>query len=155
MEKIRLVIVDDELTSRNTLKKYLENDKTYEVVADFQNGKTVLEWLRKNPIDILLCDMQMAEMNGVELMRNVHIIDEYLPVIAISGFDDFNYVRGSLVNGAANYLLKHELSKKQLLHALDQVCEQYRIVPKGKKYTAKKGTAFMTSTVLPQKKSVN
>lgn len=139
MEKIRLVIVDDELTSRNTLKKYLENDKTYEVVADFQNGKTVLEWLRKNPIDILLCDMQMAEMNGVELMRNVHIIDEYLPVIAISGFDDFNYVRGSLVNGAANYLLKHELSKKQLLHALDQVCEQYRIVPKGKKIYRKKG----------------
>ena len=46
--------------------------------------------------------MQMPEMNGVELMRNVHIINEYLPVIAISGFDDFNFVRGSLVNGAAN-----------------------------------------------------
>lgn len=91
MEKIQLVLVDDELSSRNTIKKYLEENDIYEIIADFQNGKTALDWLRKNSVDILLCDMQMPEMNGVELMRNVHIINEYLPVIAISGFDDFNF----------------------------------------------------------------
>ena len=90
MEKIQLVLVDDELSSRNTIKKYLEENDIYEIIADFKNGKTALDWLRKNSVDILLCDMQMPEMNGVELMRNVHIINEYLPVIAISGFDDFN-----------------------------------------------------------------
>ena len=137
MEKIQLVLVDDELSSRNTIKKYLEENDTYEIIADFQNGKTALDWLRKNSVDILLCDMQMPEMNGVELMRNVHIINEYLPVIAISGFDDFNFVRGSLVNGAANYLLKHELTKEYLLHVLDQVREQYRIVPKERKFIGK------------------
>lgn len=139
MEKIKLVIVDDELTSRNTIKKYLENNEIYEIVADFQNGKSALEWLRKNGADILLCDMQMPEMNGVELMRNVHIIDEYLPIIAISGFDDFNFVRGSLINGAANYLLKHELSQEYLIRVLDQVREQYRIVPKGSVVYQKRG----------------
>ena len=135
----QLVLVDDELSSRNTIKKYLEENDIYEIIADFKNGKTALDWLRKNSVDILLCDMQMPEMNGVELMRNVHIINEYLPVIAISGFDDFNFVRGSLVNGAANYLLKHELTKEYLLHVLDQVREQYRIVPKGKKVYRKRG----------------
>lgn len=139
MEKIKIVIVDDELTSRNTIKKYLEDSSVYEIIEDFQNGKTALEWMRKNSVDIVLCDMQMPEMNGVELMRNIHIIDEYLPVVAISGFDDFNYVRGSLVNGAANYLLKHELSKEHLIYVLDQVREQYRIVPKGKNIYRKKG----------------
>lgn len=114
MEKIKLALVDDELISRNTIKKYLQGNETYEVAADFQNGKTALEWLRKNSVDILLCDMQMPEMDGVELMRSVHIIDEYLPIIAISGFDDFDYVRGSLINGAANYLLKHEITKEKL-----------------------------------------
>ena len=103
MEKIQLVLVDDELSSRNTIKKYLEENDIYEIIADFKNGKTALDWLRKNSVDILLCDMQMPEMNGVELMRNVHIINEYLPVIAISGFDDFNFVRGSLVNGCLLY----------------------------------------------------
>lgn len=142
MEKIQLVLVDDELSSRNTIKKYLEENDTYEIIADFQNGKTALDWLRKNSVDILLCDMQMPEMNGVELMRNVHIINEYLPVIAISGFDDFNFVRGSLVNGAANYLLKHELTKEYLLHVLDQVREQYRIVPKGKKVYRKRDFVY-------------
>lgn len=137
MEKIQLVLVDDELSSRNTIKKYLEENDIYEIIADFKNGKTALDWLRKNSVDILLCDMQMPEMNGVELMRNVHIINEYLPVIAISGFDDFNFVRGSLVNGAANYLLKHELTKEYLLHVLDQVREQYRIVPKERKFIGK------------------
>ena len=131
MEKIKLALVDDEMTSRNAVKKILEGNDTYEVAADFQNGKTALEWLRKNSIDILLCDMQMPEMDGVELMRLVHIIDEYLPVIAISGFDDFNYVRGSLINGAANYLLKHEITQEKLLYALDQVRERYRIIPAG------------------------
>lgn len=145
MEKIKLILVDDELTSRNSIKKYLEKNDTYEIVADFQNGKTALDWLRKNSVDILLCDMQMPEMNGVELMRNVHIIDKYLPIVAISGFDDFNFVRGSLVNGAANYLLKHELTREHLVHVLDQVREQYRIVPKGKQIYRKKGFCIRDS----------
>lgn len=139
MQKIKIILVDDELTSRNTIKKYLENNDTYEVVADFVNGKNALEWLRKNKIDMILCDMQMPEINGVELMRNVHIIDEYLPIIAISGYDDFNYVRGSLINGAANYLLKHELSKEKLISVLNQVRDKYRIVPAGNDIYRKKG----------------
>lgn len=139
MEKIKLALVDDELISRNTIKKYLQGNETYEVAADFQNGKTALEWLRKNSVDILLCDMQMPEMDGVELMRSVHIIDEYLPIIAISGFDDFDYVRGSLINGAANYLLKHEITKEKLTYVLDQVRERYRIIPEGKEIRCQRG----------------
>ena len=121
MSKIKLILVDDELTSRNTIKNFLMNNKEYEVVADFSDGKSALDWLRKNDADILLCDMQMPEMNGVELMRLVHLINEFMPVIAISGFDNFDFVRGSLINGAANYLLKHELTKEGLLDVLNQV----------------------------------
>lgn len=129
MSKIKLAIADDELTSRNTIKSFLENNETYEVTADFSEGKAAVEWIRQNEIDILLCDMQMPEMNGVELMRVIHVINEFLPIIVISGFDDFNFVRGSLINGAENYLLKHELTKDKLINVLDQVREKYRIVP--------------------------
>lgn len=115
-------------------------------MADFSNGKSALEWLRENKIDIMLCDMQMPEVNGVELMRNVHIIDEYLPVIAISGYDDFNYVRGSLINGAANYLLKHELSREKLIRVLDQVKEKYRIVPDENMVYQKRGYCISDET---------
>ena len=129
MEKIKLAIIDDELLSRNMIKKLIQGNEQYEVAADFADGKSAVEWLRYNEIDILLCDMQMPEMNGVDLLRIIHVIHEYLPVIVISGFDNFDYVRGSLVNGAANYLLKHELTEKSLLQVLEQVREKYHIVP--------------------------
>ena len=143
MAKIKLMIVDDELISRNTIKKLLEKNESYEVVADFSDGKAALDWLRGNDIDILLCDMQMPGMNGVELIRMIHVINEFLPVIAISAFDNFDYVRGSLVNGAANYLLKHELTRKHLISALDQARDKYKIVPEEPSGTVS-GIAFMT-----------
>ena len=90
MNRIRILIVDDELTSRNTIKKLLEGSEIYEVAGDFSNGKMALDWLRQNTADIMLCDMQMPGIDGVELMRSVHIINEYLPIIAIRGFDDFD-----------------------------------------------------------------
>lgn len=132
MLKIKLLIVDDELTSRNTLKGLLRGSDDYEVAADFADARQALAWLRENEVDILLCDMQMPEIDGVELIRLVHIINEFLPVIAISGFDNFDYVRGSLINGTANYLLKHELTRERLIEALDQVREKYRITPTGR-----------------------
>lgn len=139
MNKIRLAVVDDELTGRNTIKGYLADNAQYEIVADFQNGRSALDWLRKNSVDILLCDMKMPDMDGVDLMWNVHVIAPYIPIIVISGFDDFNYVRGSLINDAANYLLKSELSAQSLVAALDQVCERYRITPKGGHVQQKRG----------------
>ena len=142
MAKIKLMIVDDELISRNTIKKLLEDNGSYEVVADFSDGNAALDWLRGNDIDILLCDMQMPGMNGVELIRMIHVINEFLPVIAISAFDNFDYVRGSLVNGAANYLLKHELTRKHLLSVLDQARDKYKIVPEERTIRHRVGYCF-------------
>lgn len=142
MAKIKLMIVDDELISRNTIKKLLEDNGSYEVVADFSDGNAALDWLRGNDIDILLCDMQMPGMNGVELIRMIHVINEFLPVIAISAFDNFDYVRGSLVNGAANYLLKHELTRKHLISVLDQARDKYKIVPEERTIRHRVGYCF-------------
>lgn len=152
MSKIKLAVVDDELTSRNTIKGYLAENAQYEIVADFQNGRSALEWLRKNSVDILLCDMKMPEMDGVELMWNIHVVAPYLPVIVISGFDDFNYVRGSLVNEAANYLLKSELTAQSLLTALDQVRERYRIVPKSGSVQQRRGCCVTDASMFTAEK---
>lgn len=137
--KIRIAVVDDELTSRNTIKRMLESNGTYEVVADFSEAKAALEWIRSNEIDILLCDMQMPEVDGIELMRMVRVIWPFLPIIVISSYADFDYVRGSLVNGAANYLLKHEMTEDKLLGVLESVRIKYRIEPKEKTISFKSG----------------
>lgn len=139
MSKIKLILVDDELISRNTIKNFLKDNISYEVVADFSDGKSALAWMRENDADILICDMQMPEITGVELMRLVHLVNEFMPVIAISGFDNFDYVRGSLINGAANYLLKHELTQNGLIEVLNQVRDKYRIVTREHNFCRRTG----------------
>jgi len=131
MNKIKIVAVDDDLTSRNLIKSYLNGNKEYEVVADFADGKSAIEWLRENEIDIILCDMQMPLMNGVEFVQMARVIKEFIPVIAISSFDDFNYTRGCMVNGIADYLLKHELTTAKFVDVLNQVRDKYKIQPEG------------------------
>ena len=139
MKRITLAIVDDDMVSRSSIKKYLENSDRYEIVMEFIDGKGLLNWLRGNSVDVLLCDMRMAEMDGVELMRALHLLYEYIPIVAISSFDDFYYVRGSLRNGAANYLLKHELTREYLESVLDKVCDQYNIHPSENRIYKKRG----------------
>lgn len=127
MGKLQIVVVDDDLAARNTVKGYLTDHPLYRVAADFQDGHTALAWLRQNSIDILLCDMQMPNMDGTELMRLVRVFMPDVVMIAISSFDDFQYTRGCLVEGAADYLLKHDLTKERLLSVLDTVRQRYRL----------------------------
>lgn len=127
MSKIQIIIIDDDVTARNTIKGYLSDHPLYEVVADFQEGRSALNWLQKNEVDILLCDMRMPNMDGLELIRLIHVRSPDLVVIAVSSFDDFCYTRGCLIEGAADYLLKHELSRESLQKVLDQVREKYRL----------------------------
>lgn len=138
-EKLKLIIVDDELTSRNLIKSLICDSTQYEVVADFADARLAIDWLRENEIDILLCDMQMPYMNGVEFIQLARSIYEFLPVIAISGFDDYNYTRGCMINGVADYLLKSELTKKKLLQTLNLVQEKYKLTPEDTKVKHKIG----------------
>lgn len=132
MNKIRIVIVDDDLAARNSIKLHLQDHPLYEVAADFQDGRAALRWLRENDVEILLCDMQMPAMDGLELLQMIRISLPDIAVIAISSFDDFRYTRGCMVAGVADYLLKHDLTRQRLLEVLDAVRERYRIQPVGR-----------------------
>lgn len=132
MNKIRIVIVDDDLAARNSIKLYLQHHPLYEVAADFQDGHAALQWLRENDVDILLCDMQMPTMDGLELLRLIRMSLPDIPAVAISSFDDFRYTRGCIVEGVADYLLKHDLTRERLLEVLDTVRKRYRIRPDGR-----------------------
>ena len=132
MNKIRIVVVDDDMAARSTIKRHLQQHPLYEVAADFQDGRAALAWIRQNGVDILLCDMQMPSMDGLELLRMVRVSAPDIAVIAVSSFDDFRYTRGCMVEGAADYLLKHELTQQRLLSVLDAVRDRYHIQPEGR-----------------------
>ena len=147
MERIKLIIVDDDLASRNQIKAYLSGNSDYEVVADFIGGKAAIDWLRDNETDMVLCDMQMPFMTGIEFIQILRVIKEYIPVIAISSFDDYDYLRGCMLNGATDYLLKHELNTDRLISALDGTKQKYQIRPENSNIVRRVGFCIQDSAL--------
>ena len=71
MAKIKLLIVDDHQLIRDGLKKYIANDPDFELVGEAENGVQALEVLAKTKVDIILSDLNMPEMDGLELTEKV------------------------------------------------------------------------------------
>lgn len=88
--------------------------------AEASNGKEALDKLTLARPDILLSDMKMPEMDGLMLCEEVNRLTPRIPFIALSNYDDYEYVRGALKGGAVDYLLKHALTPQSLLSALEK-----------------------------------
>jgi len=129
VNNISVVILDDDILARNSIKELLENS-TYEVIKEFQDPEIFLQWIQNNEVDILLCDMKMPKLNGVELIEKLRVSHKYLSIIAISSFDDFEFARGCLLYGVEDYLLKSKLNKKRIINVLNRVCAKNQIVLK-------------------------
>lgn len=126
MKHFPVIIVDDDLVARNMIKQLLKGSK-YQVIAEFQAPKEAYEWLRTHEMALLLCDMRLPQMNGIELIEMLRVIHPDIPVIAISSFDDFEFARGCLRNNVCDYLLKNKLSKNKLLAVLDKACQTHHL----------------------------
>ena len=104
---MRVVIVDDEMITRTSLKDFICSQLSdYEVAGTFSNGQEALDWMRTHSADIVITDIRMPEMDGLELSR---IIQESYPttmVIIISGHSEFDYAKQALQYNVSNYLLK-------------------------------------------------
>ncbi|WP_301723645.1 response regulator transcription factor [Planococcus shixiaomingii] len=117
--KIRTVIVDDESRIRRGIEKLvLSCGEEWEIVGSFGDGIELIEAFEKEPFkfDVLLTDIRMPVVDGLALIKKMKEVTFFYPIV-ISGFDDFNYLRVALREGALDYLLKpidREEFKKQL-----------------------------------------
>jgi YesN/AraC family two-component response regulator len=127
MNKITVALLDDDILARNTIKELLEGSK-YEVIKESSEPDEFLIWVKENEINILLCDMKMPKLNGIELIEKLRVTHKYLPIIAISSFDDFEFVRGCMKYDVEDYLLKSDLCKKSIINVLNGVSEKNQIV---------------------------
>lgn len=122
-----VMIVDDELYARTRVKVdlHLEQDG-FLVDQEASSGQEALKKMCAQRPDILMIDMRMPVMDGVELLKRVKRLYPDLPAVALSGYEDFVYVRSSLKLGAVDYLLKHDLNREVVLEALQKCAEQIR-----------------------------
>ena len=104
---IDVIIVDDEPLIRDGLVKLFSwKDYQMQVSAVFPNGSLALEYLEKHAADIIITDIKMPVMNGIELMQECQRRNLPAKFIVLSGYSDFEYVKTAARLGIENYLLK-------------------------------------------------
>lgn len=118
---LKLLIVDDEMLIRKGLRKILGRIGTEnEVIGEAANGLEALQFIKENSPDILITDVKMPEMDGIELIKQMEISYPDIKKIVLSGFDEFNYVRDTMRRGAIDYLLK-PVDEEQLAGLLKKI----------------------------------
>ncbi|MGC9311717.1 MAG: response regulator transcription factor [Sediminispirochaetaceae bacterium] len=108
MDKIRVVLVDDQVLFVESLQTVLElRSDDIEVVGTAHDGEAGLELIRKTRPDIVLMDVRMPGMDGVEATRRLHQDYPDIKVIMLTTFDDDIYVREAMQYNAVGYILKN------------------------------------------------
>ncbi len=103
----RLIVVDDDVDAVNSLSKNFPWEQSgFSLVGTFQDGESALEWLKEHTVDLILCDIKMPNMNGLELARRAHAMRRPEKIIFVSGYKDFEYARKALEYGVSNYCIK-------------------------------------------------
>jgi two-component system response regulator DegU len=119
-EKINIVLADDHVLVRNGIKSMLESDPDIRVVGEAGNGLQALEVAKDIHPDILVLDIRMPEMTGLEAVAQ---LDEYAPdtkALILSMHDSEEYVLQALDAGAFGYLLK-DTDKTEFVKAIKQI----------------------------------
>ncbi|SEN81212.1 response regulator [Paenibacillus sp. OV219] len=108
-----LMIVDDEVEIRTGLKNYFPwNEIGYEVVCEAENGLQALELLKEKQVDVILSDIMMPLMSGLELAKELHENDSAIKLVFLSGYMDFQYAKQAMTYSVKNYLVKPTVYKE-------------------------------------------
>ncbi|WP_453990513.1 response regulator [Bacillus nitroreducens] len=103
----KVLVVDDELIIRTGITKMVEQFSRKQMdVHCASNGMEALAMLEKLDIQLVLTDIRMPKMNGLDLCERIHIQYPHIQVVIISGHDDFNYAKQAMRYGVREYLLK-------------------------------------------------
>lgn len=118
---MKVLITDDEIQIRKGLRLKVDwEEEGFQLVEEASNGLEALEILQTQDIDIVITDMRMPIMDGVELAKRCHQEFPHVKVIVLSGYSDFDYVRNSLQQGVKDYLLK-PVAPDELVEALRKI----------------------------------
>jgi DNA-binding NarL/FixJ family response regulator len=123
---VRLVLADDHAMMREGLKSLIAQEPDFAVVGEADNGKAIVELARKAGAHIVVMDVAMPDLNGIEATRKLLKAMPTVKVVALSGHANGEFVREMLKAGASAYVLKSR--------AYEELVRAIREVMKGKKY---------------------
>lgn len=120
-----ILIAEDEKFIRRGLRTMIERAPIPKgEILEARDGEEALELLRAHPADLLVTDIRMPRMDGIELVSRLGELEHPPMVLVVSGYDDFSYAVEMLRSGAQDYLLK-PVEREQLYHALEKLEARY------------------------------
>ena len=115
-----LLVVDDESEiRRGIIQGFNWQEKPYKIIGEAANGQQAIDFIQVSVPDIILLDIVMPIMNGIDLTSYLTKHYPQISVVILSNYSDFSYVKQALLNGAKNYLLKATLNESELFNTLD------------------------------------
>lgn len=120
MEPIGILIADDHTVVRDGLTAMLERQRDFTVVGEASNGLEAVESARSIKPDVILMDLRMPELDGVEAMRRIRSENSEVKFIVLTTFDTDEYIFDAIEAGAKGYLMK-DASREELFEAVRAV----------------------------------
>lgn len=121
----KILIVDDESILRNGLKHMCNWEKEgFEIVGEASNGKEALRIIGKERPNIVITDVVMPEINGIELTKKIKENYPEIKVLILSSFSEFNYIRETFKHGVYDYLLKTNVTTETILPILKSMARE-------------------------------
>jgi DNA-binding NarL/FixJ family response regulator len=117
---VSVVLADDHAVVRQGLRTLLESDPQFTIVGEAADGREAVELVMRRKPTVLVADLMMPEMNGLEVTREIARRKSKTRVVVLSMYPDEAYVLEALRNGASAYVAK-ESSGAELFHALGEV----------------------------------
>ena len=142
----KVLIADDEFLVRLGLRTTISwEENGFIIVGEAKNGKEAIELFEKHDPDILLTDIRMPVMSGLELIQELKARKKSLKSVILSHYDDFNYAREALKLGASEYILKTDLSSETLFEVLKKLSNE--IDTEGTAFLGKPVEAAVVETI--------
>ena len=118
MDNIKIIIVDDQTLMRDGLKTIIDLEDNMEVIATAKNGEEAINACKKNLPDVILMDIRMPVLNGVECTKIIKTLYEKVKILILTTFDDEDYIIDAIANGATGYILK-DIEGDDLIKAIN------------------------------------
>jgi DNA-binding NarL/FixJ family response regulator len=123
MKKLRILLVDDQAMFREGLRLILGQQPDFEILGEAGDGLAAVEAVRRDPPDVVLMDLRMPGVGGVEATRRIKAESPGVPVVVLTTFEEDEEVFSALRAGASGYLLKASSSER--------LCEAIRLASRG------------------------